>query len=215
MELSRAVEEDREIVDGDWAEIEFKGVIQELATTVGEEPEAAEPIIGEDVLIEVGGANTLPAFSEALRGKKVGQEMEFEVTYPADFGEPRLANQTVKYDVTLKTIKKKTFPEKDEEFAKQLGEYDSWSDFRDQAARDGGRPEEGHGRESREGEDGRGADCEVPIPRSGNLCAAADRRAAGPRAACACPAGHDVGRHAQARLSSGCARRSATSRSTK
>ena len=123
------VEEDREIVDGDWAEIEFKGVIQELATTVGEEPEATEPIIGEDVLIEVGGANTLPAFSEALRGKKVGQEMEFEVTYPAEFGEPRLANQTVKYDVTLKTIKKKTFPEKDEEFAKQLGEYDSWGDF--------------------------------------------------------------------------------------
>ena len=119
------VEEDRELVDGDWAEIEFKGVMQE-APADGEEN---EPIIGEDVLIEVGGANTLPAFSEALRGKKIGQQMEFEVTYPADFGEPRLANQTVKYDVTLKTIKKKTFPEKDEEFAKQLGEYESWGDF--------------------------------------------------------------------------------------
>ncbi len=123
------VEEEREVVDGDWAEIEFKGVIQELAQTVGEDAEETEPIVGEDVLIEVGGANTLPAFSEALRGKKVGQEMEFEVTYPADFGEPRLAGQTVKYDVTLKTIKKKTFPEKDEEFAKQLGEYESWDDF--------------------------------------------------------------------------------------
>ncbi len=119
------VEEEREIVDGDWAEIEFKGVIQETA----EGSDETEPIVGEDVLIEIGGANTLPAFSEALRGKKVGQEMEFEVTYPQDFGEPRLAGQTVKYDVTLKTIKKKTFPEKDEEFAKQLGDYDSWADF--------------------------------------------------------------------------------------
>lgn len=119
------VEEEREIVDGDWAEIEFKGLMQN-APAEGEEN---EPIIGEDVLIEVGGVNTLPAFSEALRGKKVGQEMEFEVTYPAEFGEPRLAGQTVKYDVTLKTIKKKTFPEKDEEFARQLGEYDSWNDF--------------------------------------------------------------------------------------
>ena len=123
------VEEDREVVDGDWTEIEFKGVIQPLAQTVGEEPEEIEPIVGEDVLIEIGGANTLPAFTDALRGKKVGQEMDFEVTYPAEFGEPRLANQTVKYDVTLKSIKKKTFPEKDEEFAKQLGDYESWGDF--------------------------------------------------------------------------------------
>ena len=123
------VEEERELVDGDWAEIEFKGVLQPMAQVVGEEAEEVEPIIGEDVLIEVGGSNTLPAFSEALRGKKIGQEMDFEVTYPAEFGEPRLAGQTVKYDVTLKTIKKKTFPEKDEEFAKQLGEYESWSDF--------------------------------------------------------------------------------------
>lgn len=123
------VEEDRELVDGDWAEIEFTGHIQPLATTVGEDAEELEEITGEDVLIEVGGANTLPAFSDALRGQKPGQEMDFEVTYPDNFGEPRLAGQTVKYDVKLKSIKKKTFPEKDEEFAKQLGNYESWSDF--------------------------------------------------------------------------------------
>ena len=120
------VEEDRPLVDGDWAEIEFKGVVQDLAQTVTEDgaenaSEENEPIVGEDVLIEVGGVNTLPAFTEALRGQKVGQEMSFEVTYPADFGEPRLAGQTVKYDVTLKAMKKKTFPERDEEFVKQLG----------------------------------------------------------------------------------------------
>ena len=123
------VEEDREMHDGDWAEIEFTGVLQPLAQTVGEEPEATEPITGEDVLIEVGGTNTLPAFSDALRGARVGQEMDFEVTYPADFGEPRLAGQTVKYDVKVKALKKKTYPEKDEEFAKQLGNYESWEEF--------------------------------------------------------------------------------------
>ena len=123
------VEEDRELVDGDWAEIEFKGCVQPVAETVGETPEEIEPILGEDVLIEVGGSNTLAAFSEALRGKKPGQEMDFEVTYPADFGEPRLAGQTVKYDVTLKAIKSKSFPAKDDEFAKQIGDYESWSDF--------------------------------------------------------------------------------------
>ena len=125
------VEEDRTLVDGDWAEIEFKGEIQELAQVVGEEESADKPeaITGDDVLIEVGGTNTLAAFTDALRGSKVAQEMSFEVTYPEDFGEQKLAGQTVKYDLTVKAIKKKTYPEKDEEFAKQLGEYESWPDF--------------------------------------------------------------------------------------
>ena len=125
------VDEDRPLVDGDWAEIQFRGEIQQVAQVVGEEqPQTApEPISGEDVLIEVGGANTLQAFTDALRGQKVGQEMTFEVTYPGDFGEVQLAGQTVKYDVTVKAIKRKTYPEKDEEFAKQLGQYESWEEF--------------------------------------------------------------------------------------
>jgi len=127
------VEEDRAIVDGDSVEIGFKGQVQDLAQTVGEEGlEAADPskeITGEDVLIEIGGKNTLPAFNEALRGAKVGQELTFEASYPAEFGDARLAGKTVAYDVTVKAIKKKTFPERDEEFAKQLGPYESWQDF--------------------------------------------------------------------------------------
>ncbi len=127
------VEEERELRDGDWAEIEFKGEIQNLAQSAGEsqgeDQPATEPIVGEDVLIEVGGKNTLQAFSDALRGQKPGQEMTFEVTYPENFGEPRLAGQTVKYDVNVKAIKSKTFPEKNDELAQHLGNYESWSDF--------------------------------------------------------------------------------------
>jgi trigger factor len=127
------VDEDRALVDGDWAEIEFRGEVQDLAQTVTEEGVANasknEPITGQDVLVEVGGKNTLPAFNEALRGSKPGQELKFEVVYPADFGEQRLAGQTVSYDVTVKNIKKKTYPERDAEFAKQLGNYESWEEF--------------------------------------------------------------------------------------
>jgi trigger factor len=123
------VEEDRPLTDGDWAEIQFTGDVQPKPVIDGQEAEPMEPIEGEDVLIEIGGANTLTAFTEALRGRKVGDEMDFEVTYPDDFGEPRLASQTVKYNVTLKALKKKTYPEKDEEFARQLGGYDNWEDF--------------------------------------------------------------------------------------
>jgi trigger factor len=127
------VEEDRPLTDGDWAEIGFKGQVKELAQTVGEDgleaPTTAEPITGEDVLIEIGGKNTVQAFSDALRGTKPGQELTFEVSYPADFGEPKLAGQTVSYDVTVKAIKRKSFPERDAEFAKQLGPYESFEEF--------------------------------------------------------------------------------------
>jgi trigger factor len=127
------VEEDRALVDGDWAEIQFRGEVKDLAQTVTEDgvqnTSAQAPITGEDVLIEIGGKNTLAAFNDALRGAKPGQELKFEVDYPADFGERRLAGQTVSYDVTVKGIKHKSYPERDAEFAKQLGNYESWDDF--------------------------------------------------------------------------------------
>jgi len=131
------VEDDRALVEGDWAEIQFKGEIKPLAQTVTEEgvtatDPAQAPITGEDVLIEIGGKNTLPAFNEALRGTRVGQELTFEVVYPPDFGERKLAGQTVSYDVTVKAIKKKNYPERDAELARQLGGVESWEEFETQ-----------------------------------------------------------------------------------
>ena len=74
------------LVDGDWAEIQFRGEVKDLAQTVTEDgvtnASSSEPITGEDVLVEIGGKNTLAAFNEALRGAKPGQELKFEVDYP-------------------------------------------------------------------------------------------------------------------------------------
>jgi trigger factor len=127
------VEEDRPLADGDWAEISFKGNVQDLAQTVteeGVENKTQQPeLTGEDALIEIGGKHTVQAFTDALRGAKIGQELTFEASYPAEFGDARLAGKTVSYDVTVKAIKKKNYPERDEEFAKQLGNYESWDDF--------------------------------------------------------------------------------------
>ena len=121
------VEEDRELANGDWAEINFKGIRRKTDddTTVQE----ADEIDGEDVLVEVGGKNTLPAFSDALRGKKNGAEFDLEVNYPSDFGDVRLAGLTIDYSVTLKAIKRKNYPEKNDEFAKQLGDFETWDAF--------------------------------------------------------------------------------------
>jgi len=117
------VAEDRALVDGDWAEINFKGSFKDA--------EAAEqqPIAGDNVTIEVGGENTLPAFNDALRGSRAGQELQFEVEYPLDFGEKRLAGKTVTYDVTITGIKKKIMPELNDEFAREMGNYESYDDF--------------------------------------------------------------------------------------
>ncbi len=131
--IVETIEEDRPLVQGYWAEIEFKGEMKDLVDAEGDEQDKnlgpAEPILGEDILIEVGGLNTLPAFNEALRGAKSGQELRFEVDYPADFGEPRLAGRSVAYDVTVKAIKRKSLPHRDGELARQLGPYASFEEF--------------------------------------------------------------------------------------
>lgn len=120
------VAEDRALADGDWAQISFKGQIQGDV----QPDDAAQPISGDDVMIEIGGKNTLPSFNDALRGTKPGQELKFEVVYPPDFGEKRLAGNTVAYDVDVKSIKKRIQPELNDEFAKELGDYKGIDDFK-------------------------------------------------------------------------------------
>jgi trigger factor len=122
------VEEERPLADGDWAQISFTGNFTENGEVVNGKDNNG-PITGEEVILEVGGANTLPSFTEALRGASVGQELKFEVSYPADFGEQRLAGKTVAYDLTVKSIKRKIQPELNDDFAKELGDYSSYEDF--------------------------------------------------------------------------------------
>jgi trigger factor len=121
------VTEDRALQDGDWAQISFKGEMQGEAA----EGEAADaPIEGQDVSVEVGGKDTVEAFTAALRGAKPGQELKFEVTYPEDFGQKKMAGKTVAYAVEVRGIRKKVQPELDDAFAKELGDYESIEDFK-------------------------------------------------------------------------------------
>ncbi len=123
------VEEERPLQDGDWAEISFKGMRRKPEVEASAEPNEADEIDGEDVMVEIGGKNTLPAFNEALRGQAKGAEFDLEVAYPSDFGDVRLAGLTIDYNVTVNAIKRKVYPEKNDEFAKQLGDYETWDAF--------------------------------------------------------------------------------------
>ena len=115
--IVETIEEDRPLKDGDWAQVSYKGGIE------GESEETA--IQDSEALFEVGGEDTIEAFTNALRGAKVGQELKAEVTYPADFNNARLAGKTVAYAIEVKAIKKRTVPELNDAFAKELGNFES------------------------------------------------------------------------------------------
>jgi len=105
--------------DGDFGEVSFTG------TPKGASEEASKPINVDNVLVEIGGANTVRDFSENLRGAAAGDERSFDVAYPEDFNDARLAGKTVVYSVKVKAIKQKNLPELNDEFAKSLGEFES------------------------------------------------------------------------------------------
>jgi trigger factor len=132
--------EDRAIENKDYAQVSFVGTPKSVATPKGEgTPQGEGPAEGEgqpvnvdDIMVEIGGINTVAEFSDNLRGAKAGEVREFEVSYPEDFQDKRLAGKTVSYSVTIKSIKKKTLPELNDDFAKSIGnEFTSVAELRD------------------------------------------------------------------------------------
>jgi trigger factor len=116
------VEEERPIRDGDSAQISYTGKIQ------GQED--AAPLASDDALVEVGGKDTVEAFSTVLRGATAGQALHVSAEYPAEYPEKRLAGQTVDYEIEVKAIKKRTVPELNDDFAKELGgEYENLAEL--------------------------------------------------------------------------------------
>ena len=108
-----AVEEERSLADGDFAVVSFKGTPKD-----GEAD--AKPVEVDEIMVEIGGQNTIPEFTENLRGAKPGEQRIFDVTYANDFSDKRLAGKTLTYEVTVKGIKTKTIPELNDDFAKEL-----------------------------------------------------------------------------------------------
>jgi trigger factor len=115
------VEEDRPLADGDWAQISYTGVIED-------QPEAA-PVAGEDTLVEIGGKDTVEAFTTTLRGATPGQTLNVAAEYPSDYPQGNLAGKTVDYTIEVKGIKKRTLPELNDEFAKEVGAFESLGDL--------------------------------------------------------------------------------------
>jgi len=88
------------------------------------------PIKQEEVTLHVGGEETVAGFNENLLGMSPGEEKEFDVAYPAEYGQARLAGKTVRFRARLKGIRRKELPELNDDFAHDLGDYQNMDEVR-------------------------------------------------------------------------------------
>ena len=119
--------EGRPLAEGDFAQSSMDGKPKN-----NDDDASAQPVHMDEVLIEIGGKNTVPEFTQNLTGANAGEEREFEVTYPGDASDKRLAGKTFVYTVKIQAIKQKNLPELTDEFAKELGEFSSLDQVRKQ-----------------------------------------------------------------------------------
>jgi trigger factor len=109
------VDEERAAKVGDFAEIDVKGISTD---------EDAEPFSRNDALVEITEDEKDSGFTSNLVGMKKGEEKEFVTDYPDDFEDAAMAGRSFEYNVTLKEIKVRVLPELDDDFAKDLGQFE-------------------------------------------------------------------------------------------
>jgi trigger factor len=106
--------EGRALADGDFAQVSLDGTPKSADAK-------AQPVHMDEILVEIGGKNTMPEFTDNLRGANPGEEKTFDVVYPEDYSDKRLAGKTFSYTVKVHSIKQKSLPELNDDFAKELG----------------------------------------------------------------------------------------------
>jgi trigger factor len=116
-----AAVEDRGAQDGDYAVISFVGT-RDGEPFDGGSSDRMPLILGQERLI--------PGFEANLVGLKVGDTTEFDIEFPADYGEPSLAGQTAHFAVELKELREKIQPELDDDFLESLGRFASFDELR-------------------------------------------------------------------------------------
>jgi trigger factor len=117
----KTIPEARAVQAGDFVILDYE------ARTDGQPLEGGKAI---DFTVEVGSGRFIPDFEEKLVGLKPEEEKELEVSFPADYGYQKWAGKTLSFHVKIKEIKEKILPSLDDEFAKDLGAYDSLEDLK-------------------------------------------------------------------------------------
>ena len=108
--------EGTEIADEDFAIIDFKGTVDGEAFEGGE---------GKSYPLQIGSGSFIPGFEDQLKGLKAGDQKDVKVTFPEDYFEAKLAGKEAVFAVTINDVKRSEVPAIDDEFAKEVGKFDS------------------------------------------------------------------------------------------
>lgn len=114
--------DDKAVEDGDQTTIDFEGFVDGVAFEGGK---------GEDYPLTIGSHSFIDTFEEQLIGKKVGEEVEVNVTFPENYQAKELAGKPAMFKVTIKEIKVKEYPELDDDFAQDVSEFDTLDEYKE------------------------------------------------------------------------------------
>lgn len=114
--------EDRALENGDISNIDFEGFDNGVAFEGGK---------GEKFDLTIGGGQFIPGFEEKLIGMNIGETRDIEVSFPADYHMESLAGKPVVFKVILNSISKKELPALDDEFVKDVSEFETLKEYKD------------------------------------------------------------------------------------
>ena len=106
---------------GDSTKIDFEGFVDGVAFEGGK---------GEDYNLKLGSGSFIPGFEEQIVGHKIGEQFDVNVTFPEEYHAAELAGKASTFKVTLKGITKIELPELDDDFAKDVSEFDTFAEYR-------------------------------------------------------------------------------------
>lgn len=113
--------EDRAAVKGDTAVIDFEGFLDGVAFEGGK---------GEKFPLELGSGSFIPGFEEQVEGKSIGEEFDVNVTFPENYQADNLAGKPAVFKCKLHEIKAKELPDVDDEFVKDVSEFDTLDEYK-------------------------------------------------------------------------------------
>lgn len=119
--VARITTVDRAAAEGDTAVIDFEGFKDGVAFAGGK---------GEDYELKLGSHTFIPGFEEQVVGMSAGEEKEVNVTFPENYHEKSLAGAPVVFKVKVHEVKETVVPEKDDEFVKDVSEFDTMAELR-------------------------------------------------------------------------------------
>ncbi|MBQ9605455.1 MAG: trigger factor [Firmicutes bacterium] len=114
---------DRPVQEGDIVTIDFKGYIDDVAFEGGE---------GKDYDLEIGTHTFIDNFEEQLVGTNVGDDVVVNVTFPENYGKADIAGKAAKFDVEIKDIKFKEYPELNDEFVQDTTEFETLDEYKNE-----------------------------------------------------------------------------------